>query len=123
MRSIIVLLSVLLMSVNLFAADRYEIRVLGAGNEVELDPSSIPAELRSGYLVMKKYCMSCHGEERIISTLRAGISPVTKQPYGDAEFRDKIIKIMRSSRADLDRSHAKELIDFFTIILHRARLV
>jgi hypothetical protein len=100
----------------------HQIKILGSGTEVELDPQSIPVEMQQGYLAMKLHCLSCHGQERMITTLRTGISPVTKHAYGEVEFHDKIIKVMRSSRADLDRSHAKTLTDFFHFLIKKAHL-
>ena len=99
---------------------QHQVRILGAGNEVELDPATIPPEMQPGYQSMKMHCLGCHGQERMITTLRTGISPVTKLPYKEVEFRDKTIKIMRGSHASLDREHAKVLIDFFTFLVKKA---
>jgi hypothetical protein len=98
------------------------VKVVGNGNDVEFDPRTIPADMQKGYLAMQMFCESCHGQERMISTLRTGISPVTKHPYGEAEFNDKIIKIMRSPKSTLDRNNAKTLTEFFHFLITKARL-
>jgi hypothetical protein len=98
------------------------VRINGSGNDVELDPRTIPAEMQQGYLAMKTFCISCHGQERMITTLRTGISPVTQHPYGEAEFADKIIKIMRSPKSPLDRNNAKVLTEFFHYLINKTRL-
>ncbi len=98
------------------------VKVVGSGNDVEFDPRTIPAEMQPGYLTMKVYCIGCHGQERMITTLKTGISPVTKHTYGEVEFRDKIIKIMRSPKSNLDASHAKTLTEFFHFLINKAHL-
>jgi hypothetical protein len=100
----------------------HQIKIIGSGNHVEFDSLTIPPEMQSGYLSMKIYCLGCHGQERMITTLRTGVSPVTKQPYGEVEFHDKIIKIMRGSHADLDRDHAKTLAEFFHFLSKKAHI-
>lgn len=120
-----VFLIVLVLAVNGFAATAGKpvvVKILSSGNDVEFDPRTIPAELQQGYLTMKAYCVSCHGQERMITTLRTGISPVTKYPYGETEFRDKIIKIMRSPKSQLDANHAKTLTEFFHYLLTKASI-
>jgi hypothetical protein len=59
----------------------------------------------------------------MVSTVKNGVSPVTKHPYGEAEFREKIIKIMRSPKSNLDAHNAKVLTDFFTYLLTKAKIV
>jgi hypothetical protein len=105
------------------AADKLHlVKVTGSGNDVVMDPRSLPQEMQKGYLAMQMFCESCHGQERMITTLRTGISPVTKLPYGEAEFDDKIIKIMRSPKSPLDRNNAKILTEFFHFLITKARL-
>ena len=125
MRYLMIALAILLLQLTMnpsYATDLHRVKVLGSGNDVELDSRSIPPEMQPGYLAMKMHCVSCHGQERMITTLRTGISPVTREPYGEVDFRDKIIKIMRKPGADLDRDHAKALTDFFLFLLHKSRL-
>lgn len=98
------------------------VRVLGAGDDIRLDPRSIPVEIQTGYRALTQFCLECHGEERIITTLRTGKSPVTRQPYGEREFREKIVKVLRSSKTDLNRDAAKELLHFFTYLINRTRI-
>lgn len=120
---VFIVLFVLVLAGNGFAATAGKpvvVKILGSGNDLEFDPRTIPAELQQGYLTMKMYCVHCHGQERMITTLRTGISPVTKHPYGEAEFRDKIIKIMRSPKSQLDANHAKTLTEFFHYLLTKA---
>jgi hypothetical protein len=123
--TIIVLLLLFAMGSRPVAAKEqlHQIRTLGSGNDVEFDPQSIPVEMQTAYLVTKVQCTgACHSQERLITTLRTGTSPVTKQPYGQAEFRDKIIKIMRSPKSTLTRDTAKIVTDFFDFLTTKATL-
>ena len=100
------------------AADRkLPVKVIGSGNDVEFDSRTIPADMQKGYLAMKMFCLECHGQERMITTLKTGVSPVTKLPYKEAEFKDKIVKIMRSPKSNLDAGNAKILTDFFHYLI------
>jgi len=113
---------VLLLSVT-SAVAVHPIRVVGSGDDIHLDPRSIPSEIQSGYQVYTRSCLGCHGEERIITTLKSGKSPITGQQYGEREFREKIIRILRGSKTDLDRDDARELLFFFSYLITRARIV
>lgn len=98
------------------------VRIIDSGGELRFDPTSIPENLRAGYRAYRTYCLECHGEERIIVTLRTGRSTVTGETYGEQEFRQKIVKVLRGG-TDLDRESAREIYRFFSHLIRRAKLV
>lgn len=110
------------LAVPAWGAERVTFKVVGSSDNQAFDPRSIPAEIQPGYLALKVYCIECHAEERIITTLKTGKSPVTRQPYGEKDFRDKVVKILRGSKTELDRSSAKDLVNFFTFIINNGRI-
>lgn len=98
------------------------LRVTVSEGEMTFDPRTIPSEIQPHYMLFKKFCLDCHGEGRVILTLRTRRSPVTGERYGEEEFRQKIVRILRGSKNDLDREAAKELITFFSYLINRATI-
>src|SRR5690242_17333625 len=96
-------LAVLLVMQVAGAADKpYVLKVINKGDIQEIDPAAFPKDMRDAYKVMTSHCQECHGQDRIIEVLRTGHSR-TGTPYGEKNFHEKIVHMMRQGGVGMTR--------------------
>ena len=98
----------------------YVLKLLKRGNSVEIDPATFPKEMQEGYRLMTVHCTECHEQDRIIEVLHTGKSR-RGTPYGEQNFHEKIIHVMRMGGVAMSRDDAKKLSDFFTFLVTRVK--
>lgn len=90
--------------------------VIGSGNQQEIDPASLPADLQPGYLLLKKHCTGCHGQERIIFVLQNCRSKMTGEEYCEHSLKEKIGRMIRQPGTSLGKPDAKVLLEFLVAL-------
>ena len=103
------------------AATNTAIRTIGSGDKTEIDPASLPPQLREGYELMRRSCLSCHGESRTLDPIRHCREKNHNEEYCVRDIRVAIMRNLRRPGVDLSREEGKKLIDFF-IQLRELRL-
>ena len=93
-------------------------RVMGSGEDMEIDPASVPAHLREGYAIMERTCLACHGEERFLELVKdCREQKNSSRSYCEQEVRQAVGHNLRRPGVDLDREDTRKLFEFFEQVL------
>jgi mono/diheme cytochrome c family protein len=100
------------------ARDAGALRVIRHGDIVEIDPAGIPPAQRDGYAILRKHCVDCHGQDRIIEALQSGKSR-SGNVYGEEEFHHKVTQILRRPGVGMDRDDARKLDELLIFLVRK----
>jgi len=93
------------------------LKVIGKGDQMQLDPAAFPNNMKERYLVMKLKCAKCHTLERTVVALQTGIAPISGQPFDRDATRAYGIKMMRKSGSNMNKQEIKEIIELLNFLL------
>jgi hypothetical protein len=99
----------------------YVLKIIKKGEVQEIDPSAFPKEMRDAYKVLTEHCLECHGQDRIIEVLRTGKSR-TGTVYGEKNFHEKVLHMMRQGGVGMSRDDARMLTEFFTFLTAKVKI-
>jgi hypothetical protein len=87
------------------------LKVIGKGNQMQIDVSSYPSKMKERYLIMKVKCVQCHTMERTIVALQTGVAPISGQLFDKSAAKAYGIKMMRKPDARMTREDVKEIVE------------
>lgn len=70
-------------------------KIMGNGEQLNFDPSSLPSNLKTSYDIMNQICTNCHSMKKIVISVQTGKGPDTKQPFDKQTARAYCIKMLR----------------------------
>jgi mono/diheme cytochrome c family protein len=96
------------------AADAHAvIRTMGSGEKTEIDPTTLPADMREGYALLVKACLVCHGQDRILQMIRhAQEQKHSSEETVVRDIKEAAVRNLRRPGVDLSRQEGKTLLDF-----------
>ena len=112
--------SVMVALVLLSAPCHAAVKVVGKGDTMNFDPSSIPASMKANFDVMKVKCIKCHTMERTVVAITTGIAPITGQPFDRAATRAYGIKMLRKPDSNMNKQEVKQVVDLMNYLLDEA---
>lgn len=93
------------------------IKTIGNGDTEEIDTKGFSAEQTKGYEYIKTYCVGCHSQQRIISSLNNWLT-LSEAEYSST-LKEMIAKKMRLSNGDITRQASQKIFDFlFSLYRH-----
>jgi hypothetical protein len=116
-KSVILICSLLVFCSTAFAG----LKVIGKGDQMRLDPSAFPANMKANYEIMKIKCIKCHTLERTIVALTTGIAPISGQPFDRAATRAYGIKMLRKPDSNMSKQEVKATVDLMNYLLDTAQ--
>src|SRR6266571_2601139 len=96
------------------------LKVIGKGDQMQLDPAAFPNNMKERYLLMKIKCAKCHTLERAVVAIQTGIAPISGQPFDRDATRAYGIKMMRKSGSNMSKQEIKESIDLLNYLVDEA---
>ena len=96
------------------------LKVVKNGTNPEIDPIGFAPAQKEGYTILKKYCVECHGQDRIIEALQTGKSR-TGGHYGEEEFHQKVTQILRRPGVGMSRDDARKLDELLIFLVSGTR--
>jgi hypothetical protein len=96
------------------------LKVIGSGDNKQLDSAGFPPEMKSSYQLMQTKCTSCHTLERIVSALQTGIAPTTLLEFNKKTAKDHCMKMARKPQANISQQDAQTIIDLLYYLIDEA---
>ena len=90
-----------------------EVRTIGTGEGLEIDPASVPPSLQEGYTLMKRACVSCHGQARLLLPIQLCRDKKHDEEQCVRDIKVPVMRMLRRPGVNLSRQEGKILIDFF----------
>jgi mono/diheme cytochrome c family protein len=94
------------------------IRTIGTGEKAEIDPASLPADMREGYALLLKACLACHGQDRVLQPIRHAQEQKYNEEYAIRDIKVAVMRNLRRPGVDLSRQEGKTLQDFMIQLRH-----
>ena len=103
---------------GLFAQPCYaDLKVIGKGDAMRLDPSGFSPEMKAAYEIMKVKCVKCHTLERTIVAIQTGIAPISGQPFDRGATKAYGIKMLRKPDSNMNKQEVKATVDLMNYLL------
>ncbi len=96
------------------------LKVLGKGDQTQLDPTAFPSKMKERYLLMKFKCAKCHSLERVVIAVQTGIAPISGQPFDRDATRTYGIKMMRKPDSNMNKQEVKEIVELLNFLVDEA---
>jgi len=96
------------------------LKLIGKGNQMQVDPSAFPSKMKERYVLMKFKCAKCHTLERVVMAVQTGIAPISGQPFDRDATRAYGIKMMRKSGSNMNKQEIKDIIELLNFLLDEA---
>jgi hypothetical protein len=96
------------------------LKVVGAGNNMRLDPADFSPAMKASYEIMRVRCVKCHTLERTIVALQTGVAPISGQPFDKAATRAYGIKMLRKPDSNMNKQEVKAVVDLMNYLLDNA---
>lgn len=97
-----------------------KIKSVGKGDRMNFDPSQIPADMKSAFVIMKVKCTQCHTQERTVIAIQTGIAPVTGQPFDKQATKAYGIKMLRKPKSNMTRDDIKQVVNLMNYLIDEA---
>lgn len=96
------------------------LRVIGRGDNMAFDPSSIPANLKQNFEILKVKCIKCHTMERTVVAITTGIAPITGQPFDRNASKAYGIKMLRKPDSNMNKQEVKQCVELMNYLVDEA---
>jgi len=114
--SVSIMVALMLFSTPCFAV----VKSIGKGDNMNFDPSSIPASMKASFDIMKVKCIKCHTMERTVIAITSGVAPITGQPFDRNATRAYGIKMLRKPDSNMNKQEVKVVVDLMNYLLDEA---
>ncbi len=94
-----------------------QLTVIGSGGNMAIDTSGFPPGMQAAYNLMTHKCTRCHTLERIIESVRTGITPITRMAFNKQTSESVVVRMYLKPDANLSRREAKTVLDFLNFLL------
>ncbi len=94
-----------------------DLRVIGSGDAMRLDPAGFPAAMKADYEVMRVRCVKCHTLERTVIAITTGIAPISGQPFDRNATKAYGIKMLRKPDSNMNKQEVKATVDLMNWML------
>lgn len=110
---------VLLMILVVFPAapSRGEIKVVGTGETMRLDPAGFPPEMKASYALMETKCRRCHSLERTILAVTTGVAPLSGRPFNRDAVQIYGQKMLRKPDTRMTRQDVQSVVELLTFLV------
>ena len=96
------------------------LKVIGGGDNKQLDPAGFPPVMKSSYQLMQTKCTSCHTLDRVVSALQTGIAPTTLLEFNKKTAKDHCMKMARKPHANISQQDAKTITELLYYLIDEA---
>jgi L-fucose mutarotase/ribose pyranase (RbsD/FucU family) len=96
------------------------LKTVGSGDNMRLDPTNFPADMKAKYEIMKVRCVKCHSMERAIIALQTGIAPISGQLFDRSATKQYGIKMMRKPDSNMSREETQAVVELLNYLLDEA---
>lgn len=96
------------------------LKVIGKGDNMRLDSSGFPPNMKAAYDVMRVKCVKCHTLERTIVALQTGIAPISGQPFDRNATKAYGIKMLRKPDSNMTKQEVKVTVELMNYLLDLA---
>lgn len=117
MRNLLLQVTLLLLMVSVGHAS---IKVIGSGESMRLDVSSLPSSMKQGYDIIRNKCTKCHTAERIIIAIQNGVAPISGQAFDQNAAKSYGVKMMRKSGGNISKEDLKPAMALIAWLLNEA---
>lgn len=113
------LLPLLLIAISATAAHA-GLKVIGKGDNMRLDPSNFPGQMKANYDIVKVKCIKCHTLERTIVAVTTGVAPISGQPFDRNATKAYGVKMLRKPDSNMNKAEVKASVDLLNYLLQEA---
>ena len=96
------------------------LKVIGRGDNMRLDPSSFPPNMKASYEIMRVKCVKCHTLERTVIALQTGVAPISGQPFDRNATKAYGIKMLRKPDSNMNKQEVKAVVELMNYLLDLA---
>jgi hypothetical protein len=96
------------------------LKVVGRGDNMHLDPSGFPPNMKASYEIMRVKCVKCHTLERTIVALQTGVAPISGQPFDRNATKAYGIKMLRKPDSNMNKQEVKAVVELMNYLLDLA---
>ncbi len=101
-------------------ASHAALKVIGKGDNMRLDPSGFPPNMKAAYEIMRVKCIKCHTLERTVVALQTGIAPISGQPFDRNATKAYGIKMLRKPDSNMNKQEVKAVVELMNYLLDLA---
>jgi hypothetical protein len=105
----------LLLATSIANAAQAGMTVIGKGDDMRLDATLFPPEMKANYEIFRVRCAECHTLERTIVAIQTGVMPASGKPFNKASIKGYMVKMLRSS--DLTKAEVKSSLDLMNYLI------
>jgi hypothetical protein len=97
-----------------------ELKVVGFGETMRLDPSGFPENRKAEYEIMRVKCVKCHSLERVVFAVKTGIAPISGQPFDLGATKAYGVKMLRKPDSNMNKKEVKAVVELLNYLLEEA---
>ncbi|GFO61276.1 hypothetical protein GMST_36010 [Geomonas silvestris] len=113
------LITLLLVSLSATAAHA-GLKVIGKGDNMRLDPSNFPPQMKANYEIVRVRCVKCHTLERTIVAVQTGVAPISGQPFDRNATKAYGVKMLRKPDSNMSKPEVKASVELLNYLLSEA---
>ncbi len=111
------IVAALMLSFLSVATSQAGLKVVGTGQNLQVDVSRFPPQMQAAYQLMQLKCVKCHSLERAVIAVRTGVAPITGTEFDKKAARSYGIKMMRKPDANISTKEAHTIVDLLCYML------
>ena len=96
------------------------LKIIGKGDNMRLDPSGFPPNMKASYQIMELRCVKCHTLERTVVAIKTGIAPITGQPFDKTATKAYGVKMLRKPDSNMSKQEVKSVVELMNWLLDQA---
>lgn len=112
----IAILIVLALAVPAYAG----IKVIGSGDNIEIDTAGFPPNMKSAYDLMRVKCKKCHSLERAVVAIQTGLAPISGGIFDKGATGAYGVKMLRKPDSNMSKADVKTVVDLLNFLLDKA---
>ncbi|MBI5141799.1 MAG: cytochrome C [Nitrospirae bacterium] len=116
MKQLIAILIVLVLSMPAYAG----IKVIGGGDNIEIDTAGFPPNMKSAYDLMRMKCRKCHSLERAIVAIQTGVAPISGGIFDKGATAAYGVKMLRKPDSNMTKPDVKIVVGLLNFLLDKA---
>lgn len=116
MKKLLPVFVIVLLTFTTFSAFA-KLKVLGKGEQMQIDINPYPNKMKQGYLLMKVKCAKCHTLERTIIAIQTGVAPISGQIFDKSATRAYGIKMLRKPDSNMSKQEVKDVIEVINFLI------
>lgn len=94
-----------------------QLKVVGNGEAMSIDPSGFPPKMQAAYSLMQQKCGTCHTVERVIVSLQTGLCPLSKTSFNKDTAKSIVVRMFLKPESGMTRDDMRTIVGLLNFMI------